>query len=84
MEKWYFTFGKGMFLEDVSLANRVVEIEANSYGEAREIMISWFGDKWAFQYDEEEWEELIEKFDYELWTTLREKNKYEILNVEIK
>lgn len=84
MEKWYFTFGKGMFLEDVSLANRVVEIEANSYGEAREIMISWFGDKWAFQYDEDEWEELIEKFDYELWTTLREKNKYEILNVEIK
>lgn len=84
MEKWYFTFGKGMFLEDVSLANRVVEIEANSYGEAREIMISWFGDKWAFQYDEDEWEELIGKFDYELWTTLREKNKYEILNVEIK
>lgn len=31
MEKWYFTFGKGMFLEDVSLANRVVEIEENYY-----------------------------------------------------
>lgn len=51
MEKYYFTFGIGQSL----LANRYVEIEAENYEAAREIMIESFGTKWAFQYTEEEW-----------------------------
>lgn len=49
MKKYYFTFGIGQSL----LANRYVEIEAENYEAAREIMIESFGTKFAFQYSEE-------------------------------
>lgn len=51
MKKYYFTFGIGQSL----LANRYVEIDAENYEAAREIMIESFGIKWAFQYTEKEW-----------------------------
>ena len=53
MKKFYFTFGIGQSL----LANRFVKIAAESYDEAREILVESFGTKWAFQYPEEEWRE---------------------------
>ena len=53
MKKYYFTFGIGQGM----LANRYVEIEAESYDDARGIMMESFGTKWAFQYDEKEWDE---------------------------
>jgi len=53
MEKYYFTFGMGQSL----LANRYVEIEAETLQEAREIMVESFGTKWAFSYNEKEWTE---------------------------
>ena len=49
MKSYYFTFGIGQSL----LANRYVEIEAENYEAAREIMIESFGTKFAFQYSEE-------------------------------
>lgn len=49
MKKYYFTFGIGQTL----LANRYVEIEAENYETAREIMLESFGTKFAFQYSEE-------------------------------
>ena len=48
--KYYFTFGFGQRYE-----NCFTVIEANDYGEARDIMFEMFGKKWAFQYDEEHW-----------------------------
>ena len=33
-----------------------------TYSEAREQMFEYFGDKWAFQYDEKEFAGQIEKF----------------------
>ena len=50
MEKYYFTFGIGQTL----LANRYVEIEAENYEAAREIMVESFGSKWSFSYNEKE------------------------------
>ena len=49
MKNYYFTFGIGQSL----LANRYVEIEAENYEAAREIMVESFGTKFAFQYSEE-------------------------------
>lgn len=49
-KKFYFTFGFGQPNEGC-----YVEIVANSYNEARAEMISRYGTKWAFQYDESEW-----------------------------
>lgn len=51
MEKFYFTFGIGQTL----LANRYVEIEAENYEAAREIMLESFGTEWCWQYTEKEW-----------------------------
>jgi len=48
--KFYFTFGFGQKHE-----NCFTVIEAKSYGEAREIMFDRFGNKWSFQYTEEQW-----------------------------
>lgn len=50
MEKFYFTFGNGHEHE-----NKYVVIETDDYEEAREEMFSRFGNKWAFQYTEDEW-----------------------------
>ena len=50
--KWYiFTFGVGHVH-----AGMYVRIYG-SYSEARDTMFSLFGDKWAFQYTEENWQE---------------------------
>jgi hypothetical protein len=54
-QKFYFTFGQSHshlikgFTYDKDL---VVEIEAESKSEARNIMFRFFRDKWAFLYDE--------------------------------
>lgn len=53
MKKFYFTFGIGQSL----LANRYVEIEAENYEAAREIMIESFHREWCWQYTEKEWTE---------------------------
>lgn len=86
MKKWYFTFGIGMHLADTeaSLAHSYVEVEAESYGEAREIMVSWYGTMWAFQYDEERGKEVIEKYAPVKLKTLYEKNPGEIIKVTIR
>ncbi len=85
MKKWYFTFGMGMRLANTgtSLAYSYVEVEAESYGEAREIMVSWYGTMWAFQYDEERGKEVIEKYAPVKLKTLYEKNPGEIIKVTI-
>lgn len=83
MKKWYFTFGIGMSLRGESLACSYVEVEAESYGEAREIMVSWYGTMWAFQYDEERGKEVIEKYAPVKLKTLYEKNPGEIIKVTI-
>ena len=49
MKSFYFTFGCGS-----DNANCYVEIQAEDYGKAREIMFEHYGDKWAFQYDSAE------------------------------
>ena len=62
MEKFYFTFGIGQSL----LANRFVEIEAENYEAAREIMVETFGLFWCWQYTEKEWSEKNIANDYGL------------------
>lgn len=52
MKNYYFTFGCGI---DDPHRNCYTVIQAESYDEARDIMFDRFGDKWAFQYDEEDW-----------------------------
>lgn len=46
---WIFTFGCGH-----RFAGCYVKIYG-TYGEAREKMCNKYGDKWAFQYSEENW-----------------------------
>ena len=76
MKKWYFTFGISarMASTGAPLASTYVEVEAENYMEAREIMISWFGVKWAFQYDENLWHKEVKKFYPTKLKTLYEKN----------
>lgn len=45
---WYFTF-----CGDSPLRHYYVKLNGD-YGQAREKMFSMFGEKWAFQYDEDE------------------------------
>jgi len=49
VKKHYFTFGFGQVHE-----NGYHVVEADTAREAREIMVSKFGMKWAFQYDSAE------------------------------
>lgn len=51
METWYFTFGCGQ-----PLGGNCQPILAPSYSAARAMMCSIYGDKWAFQYSQEQWE----------------------------
>lgn len=53
MKKFYFTFG----IEQSLLANRYVEIEAETFGDARKNMKESFGEKWCCQYNEKAWRE---------------------------
>lgn len=48
---WIFTFGAGQ-----EHGGKYVRIKG-TYGEAREKMCNKYGNKWAFQYPEEEWNE---------------------------
>ena len=50
--EWVFTFGIGQ-----PLAGYCIRI-AGTYGEARAKMWEQFGDRWAFQYGAEEWDEM--------------------------
>lgn len=49
---WCFTFGYGQEHEGYYVKAQ------GTYGGARQKMIDMFGDKWAFQYSEEEWNKL--------------------------
>lgn len=50
-KKWYiFTFGVGQEHE-----GHYIKIYG-TYDSAREKMFEMYGDKWAFQYDEERWQ----------------------------
>ncbi len=49
MPSWLFTF-----CSDSALANRYVEIYAKTYGDARDTMVANYGERWAFQYEDEE------------------------------
>lgn len=50
MPKFYFTFGVNR-----PLGEYYHVIDQETYGEARAEQVEHFGDKWAFQYTEEEW-----------------------------
>lgn len=56
MNKYIFTFGCGQ-----ELAGKCQPIYAGSWEKAREIMVEQYGTKWAFQYDEEQWEQAKER-----------------------
>lgn len=56
MNKYIFTFGCGQ-----ELAGKCQPIYAEDWGRAREIMVEQYGTKWAFQYDEEQWEQAKER-----------------------
>lgn len=51
-ENWYFTFGIGQ-----EHAHHYVKI-SGTFGEARAEMFRRYGPHWAFQYSEEEWNEM--------------------------
>jgi len=50
MNKYYFTFGFGQKYQ-----NCYHVISANTFEQARDIMISKFGIEWSMQYTEDEW-----------------------------
>ena len=50
MNKYYFTFG-----DEQLNGGCYVEIESENYFTAREEMVKRYGTKWAFEYDEKEW-----------------------------
>jgi hypothetical protein len=52
MKKYYFTFGCGI---DDPHRNCYTVITADSWSDARKIMVSRFGTAWAFQYEENDW-----------------------------
>lgn len=54
-ETWIFTFGQGQ-----EHAGHYVRIRG-SYGSAREEMFRRYGDKWAFQYSEQEWQDWLDR-----------------------
>lgn len=53
IEKQYFTFGQSHFCPETGtpLKDYWIEINNKTSNEARQIMFDNFGDKWAFQYD---------------------------------
>lgn len=58
---WIFTFGFGHELAGEPLRNRFVRIRG-TFAEARVEMVRRFGQKWAFQYANEE-EAGVERFN---------------------
>jgi hypothetical protein len=51
MRRFYFTFGTGRPYRD-----HYVVIEADDRSTARDVMFDAHGEKWAFDYNEDEWE----------------------------
>lgn len=73
-----------MYLNGTPLKNKYVEITAMDAYDARDIMISWFGTKWAFQYKEDDWEGVMKEFpEYELLEQIDKRNENEVLGVNI-
>lgn len=56
MEKWYFTFGMAS-----PLSKFYVELEGNKES-TREDMFQMFGNRWAFQYREDEKASAVDRF----------------------
>lgn len=54
-EYWIFTFGVGQ-----AHAHKYVKIYG-TYEEARKKMFEAYGDRWAFQYSEKQWQEWCER-----------------------
>lgn len=54
MKNYYFTFGYGQEHEGY-----YVKIIAENHSDARETMSMMYGEKWAFQYDEEQFNEFL-------------------------
>lgn len=50
MSVWYFTFCLGQ-----TMGGWCQPIKAPTYGAARAKMFELYGDKWCFQYSEEDW-----------------------------
>ena len=57
-KKWYFTFGCGQVN-----AGKCQPIYAKSANKAREKMFDIYGEKWCWQYTEEEWKEIEDRPD---------------------
>lgn len=57
MEYWYFTFGYGQPHQGY-----YVKIKG-SYSEARTKMVKKYGIRWAFQYSENEWNDILNNPD---------------------
>lgn len=57
---WYFTFGNGQ-----KYAGRCVRI-FGTFSSTRDKMFEKFGDKWAFQYSEEDWK-AVEDDPHRFW-----------------
>lgn len=58
VKNFYFTFGYS-----TNLANSYVKIPAESWYEARGIMVEHHGKKWSMQYTEESFLDQIDKYD---------------------
>lgn len=56
MDTWIFTFGSSREIHG-DRAGKYVRIKG-TFESAREEMFKRYGSKWAFQYSEEEWEEI--------------------------
>ena len=63
MKTWYFTF-----CGDQPLSGYCQPIRASSWGAARAKMCEMYGEKWGFQYSEDEW--LNMKNDPKRWYPL--------------
>jgi hypothetical protein len=66
LKNFYFTFGSG----HEHGPNGYVKVSAASYGDARTTMVTFYGNKWAFQYDEEQFLPQIEKYNLHLVKSL--------------
>ncbi len=54
MKQFFFTFGQSHVHNGVRMNNYFIEIIAESYEIARQLMFARYDDKWAFQYNKEE------------------------------
>lgn len=56
LKTWYFTFGSNHLLG----LHSCVKMNRMTYDESRNFMNEMVGNKWAFQYDEEVFQELLD------------------------